>query len=241
MITSSRVEAVSPEARPRVDLHEEVRSHFQSLLSRLPWLPGESSADDALASGAKPRGLRTLGLTSCYRGEGVSTVAAQLAVAAAQSGDVRVLLVDANPARPAVHRMFGAASGPGWSDVLREETDLETALQPIDAPHLFVLAAGTSPGASRRRDESARCRYAVEELRNEFDLVVFDLPPAGDAGADRLAAMLDGVLLVIEAERVRWQAALRTKEHLLRGDARLLGAVLNKRQQHVPRWLYQTL
>lgn len=107
---------------------------------------------------------------------------------------------------------------------------------------MFVLAAGDSPGASRRADDSTRSNLAVQELRNDFDLVVFDLPPAGDsAGGDRLAAMMDGVLLVIEAERVRWQVAQRTKERLLHGDARLLGAVLNKRQRHVPGWLYQTL
>ncbi len=245
MITSSRAEAVAQPARPRVVLHAEAQAHFQVLLSRLPWryesdslIDGDSAADGQTAGRARGD-LCTLGLTSCYSGEGVSTVAMQLALTAAQSGDCRVLLVDANQARPAVHRMFGIPASPGWSDVVRGETPWETAVQPTDAPGVFVLAAG---GAARGADDAAGWSRAIRELRNDFDLIVFDLPPAGDAsGGDRLAARMDGALLVIEAERVRWQVAQRTKERLVHGNARLLGAVLNKRQRHVPGWLYQTL
>jgi Mrp family chromosome partitioning ATPase len=68
------------------------------------------------------------------------------------------------------------------------------------------------------------------------------MPAVHDAGPnDRLAGLLDGVLFVIEAERVRWQVAERTTEHLRRANVRLLGAVLNKRRRHVPEWLYRTL
>ena len=55
----------------------------------------------------------------------------------------------------------------------------------------------------------------VEELKSDFDLIVFDLPPCGDAHAPlRLAEQFDGVLLVVEAERVRQQAARRVRELL---------------------------
>ncbi|HVX60363.1 MAG TPA: CpsD/CapB family tyrosine-protein kinase [Pirellulales bacterium] len=245
MITSSRAEAVAQPVRPRVVLHPEAQAHFQALLSRLPWrldsdshMEGDAAADGQAAGGAR-RDLCTLGLTSCYSGEGVSTVAMQLALTAAERGDCRVLLVDANQARPAVHRMFGIPATPGWSDVVRGETAWEAAVRPAETPGLFVLAAGA---AARGADDSAGWSRAIRELRTDFDLIVFDLPPSGDAsGGDRLAARMDGVLLVVEAERVRWQVAQRTKERLVRGDARLVGAVLNKRQRHVPGWLYQTL
>jgi hypothetical protein len=49
--------------------------------------------------------------------------------------------------------------------------------------------------------------------------------------------MLDGVLWVVEAERVWPEAALRTKELLGRANAQVLGTVLNRARRHLPRWL----
>ncbi len=70
----------------------EVRRYHEAILHRLDW-PGNGSSDK----------LRTLGVTSCSRGEGVSTLAAGLAATAAVLGDARVLLIDANFAAPAAH------------------------------------------------------------------------------------------------------------------------------------------
>jgi len=72
-----------------------VREYCRALLRRLEWPSGGSS-----------RSLRTLGVTSCTGGEGVSTVAAHLAAAAAAWGTYSVLLVDANLLGPSVHETF---------------------------------------------------------------------------------------------------------------------------------------
>ena len=75
----------------------------------------------------------------------------------------------------------------------------------------------------------------VKELAQDFELVVCDLPAAGQASCtSRLAGLLDGVLLVVESERVCCEAAERGKELLMRADAQLLGVVLNKRRQARP-------
>ena len=71
----------------------------------------------------------------------------------------------------------------------------------------------------------------VEELKSEFDLVVFDLPPCGGSHAPlRLAKQLDGVLLVIDAERVRQPDARRVRQMLDQARVRLVGAVLNRQR-----------
>ncbi len=49
------------------------------------------------------------------------------------------------------------------------------------------------------------------------------------------------MILVVEAERTRKQVAQETKAHLKLANANLGGVVLNKRQFHVPDWLYQRL
>jgi Mrp family chromosome partitioning ATPase len=52
---------------------------------------------------------------------------------------------------------------------------------------------------------------------------------------------VDGVVLVVEAEKTRWQVAEQAKRILEESGARLLGAVLSRRQFHIPNALYGLL
>ena len=229
MATDSVERVAGGAGRPVRSPEDEVRGYYETLLERLPWT--EPS-----------RRVETLGLTSCYSGEGVSTVAAELAVTAAGHGHRRVLLVDVNLARPSADRAFGVELQPGLAEVLSDPDRLPAAIRPTSVAGLFVLAAGKPDGSPAEVLDSAAVADLIRRLKTDFDLVVFDLPAAGQGGsAARLAALLDGLLLVVEAERVRWEVAQRTSELLRRGHVHLLGAVLNKRRQHVPNWLYRTL
>lgn len=211
---------------------DDVREYYRTILRRLDW-PG-SVREGHL--------VQTLGVTSCYAGEGVSTVAAELAVAAACAGDRPVLLVDGNLARPSLAERFGAAAGPGLAEVTWEHQELLPVIQATKVCNLSLLPAGDLAETTQRAGDSTRLAPAVESLRQAFDLIVFDLPPAGPAGsAIALARLVDGVLLVVESERVRWEVAQRTKQLLLGAEVRLVGVVLNKRRHHVPEWLYRTL
>ena len=173
--------------------------------------------------------LRTLGVTSSRRGEGVSTLAAHLATAAAGRQDGRVILVDAHLSRPAAARIFGVAAAPGLAECLcHDESPLEL-LQPTALENLHVLSAGDLRGTPAQVFDSSDLPAVVRELAEHAALVIFDLPPARQASClSRLAAALDGVLLVVEAEAVRWEAAVRVKELLNRAGARIVGALLNK-------------
>ena len=83
---------------------------------------------------------------------------------------------------------------------------------------------------------------AVFSLPKKETAILFDLPSCDTPGATlSVAGLLDGVCMVVEAERVRSEVALRTKELLTRGGANLVGAVMNKQPRHVPNWLYRTL
>ena len=211
----------------------EVGEYFQTLLSRLPWIGNGSTHP-----------VQTLGLTSCYSGEGVSTVATQLAIAAASCGNHQVLLVDFNLIRPSVQRTFGVNLSPGLAEVLLDDGKLETGIQSSSVANLSLLTAGASDRdlAQAYYYHLASLPSLVESLKRDFDLVVFDMPAASQSSsAISLAGIFDRVLLVVESERVSWEVAQRSKEILTRASARLLGVVMNKRREHVPNWLYRTL
>jgi Mrp family chromosome partitioning ATPase len=85
-------------------------------------------------------------------------------------------------------------------------------------------------------------RTTLERLRSKYDWVVIDGPPAtvySDAGM--VAPLTDGVVLVIEAERTRWEVADRARGVIEDSGGKVVGAVLSRRRFHIPDAVYQLL
>jgi len=231
MVTQTPTRTADRKRSPTRCPSEKVQEYYRSLLCRLPG-PGNGAS----------RPLQTLGITSCCRGEGVSMVASQLAATAASTGRGPVLLVDSNLASPSAERTFELDPGAGLAEVLLKGRNLLSCIQPSPVRNLSVLTAGDSNGQETQVYDPGGLAEMLDVFKGLFKLVVFDMPPAGQSGlAVRLASLMDGVLLVVEAERIRWEVARRATEELRRSRVPLLGAVLNKQRQHVPGWLYRTL
>lgn len=188
----------------------------------------------------EPDGLmRAVGVTGCTRGEGASTVAANLAVTAATLLNQRVTLIDCNLSRPAVHRLFGVKLSPGLVHALREPSRIAEFLQPSRIENLTLLTAGEVGDGSICA--SPNLTALLDAMNAQCDLTIVDLPCVSRSDCVGVGKCLDGVLLVVEAEKVRWEVAQRTSASLSGAGVNLVGAVMNKRRQHVPRWLYKTL
>ncbi len=183
---------------------------------------------------------QTIGVTSSRSGEGVSTVAANLAAVASQVLDRNVLLIDAHPQHPAVDRTLGVRRSPGLCDYL-SGTDLADCLHETWLDALLVLPAGVSPVITLPQDVQ-RVQSLFRDLRQGYGLIVVDLPPVDSLGCWLpLAGQLDGALLVVAAERISRQAAWRATTQLHGAGVRLRGAVLNDCPRHVPQWLARRL
>jgi Mrp family chromosome partitioning ATPase len=82
----------------------------------------------------------------------------------------------------------------------------------------------------------------LQTVRERFQYVIVDAPPIqGHPETLVLSRKADGVVLVIEAERTRKQTALWAKQQIHDVGGRLLGVVLNKRNQYIPNWLYKRM
>lgn len=170
-----------------------------------------------------------VGVTACGRSAGASTVAANLAVAASRTARDPVLLIDANIEAPAVQRAFNLVAGPGMTDLLVGDADLDDCLHPGGHEKLFLLTAGKSAGGEPGVLEPDKIDELVARLKERFAWIVVDLPPVARLSPGlALAGRLDGVLLVIEAGRVRAEPARQAKRRLVEEGARVLGVVLNK-------------
>jgi capsular exopolysaccharide synthesis family protein len=182
---------------------------------------------------------QVIGVTSCNAGEGVSTVAANLAIGSTDVNEGATLLIDANVDRPSQAKAFGVDPSPGLADLLDGSAGLQECIAATAKPGLSVLSAGSKTHSVGLNSE--RGRQLLDLLKRDFKSIVIDLPPCGDGDEVPFAAHLDGVLLVVEAESARQQVVQRVKDNLARTGAKLLGAVLNKRRFHIPEWLYRKL
>ena len=172
-------------------------------------------------------GQRTVLITSPRPGDGKTTVAVNLAMAAAQAGR-RVLLVDANLRRPELHGIFDKLQPQGLSNILVGDGSLETYAVESGTPHLDVLGAGPSPPNPAELLGNEQCRAFLESARSRYDQVIIDSTPimvATDALV--LATAVDGVVLVLRANRSSRGIARRTCGLLSDVGGHLFGVVLN--------------
>ena len=180
----------------------------------------------------------TVGLTSCGSGEGVSTVAGQLALTAASVDCGNILLVEGNFRRPSFHKSFCVSRGPGLAEVLLGDQPIEIAVRRTSIPSLSILPAGDQAQNAAHLLVGERVKRLLQSVENDYSLIVFDMPSlSADSTTVSWAGCLDAVLLVVEAEQVRWEVARRAKENLRRAGGNVYGTVLNKWRKCVPNWL----
>jgi protein-tyrosine kinase len=178
------------------------------------------------------------GVTGCARQSGVSTVAANLAIRAADHGLGPVLLVDANDHHPKLQRLFGTKASIGVADVLAGQTSLPAAVQPTRVPGLQLLPLGTAGLLNRIRADQSRTEGLVAELRETYSLVLVDLPGACQMShAHGLAHALDGAVLVIRSERTGRGSANQCMRRLAHDGIHVVGAVLTDQHTYLPSWL----
>jgi Mrp family chromosome partitioning ATPase len=81
-----------------------------------------------------------------------------------------------------------------------------------------------------------------DSLRQQFDLILIDSPPF-ETSPDGIAISrrVDGVVLVLEAEKTRWPVAEHLKEQILLSGGNILGIVFNKRRYYIPEFIYKQI
>jgi len=184
----------------------------------------------------------TLAIIGCQRGEGVSTIAANISAKLAQGRGGRVLLIDTNIRRPSAHQIFKTRLRPGLMDIPTAGLDIRNLIISQRFKNLHILAAGMPNGSPPGILQPTRFTQFINSMKTNYRHVVIDMPAIKEARfSARLSSLCDGVVLVIEAERLRWQVLLEAKEQLLKWNANLIGVVLNKRRFPIPGWLYRML
>lgn len=176
-----------------------------------------------------PKG-RVILVASALPGDGKTFTSINLALSMAREKDVRILLVDADVAKPHVSRMLGVADEPGLLDVLRdEELDIESVVLRTDIEGLDILPAGHGSETATELLASNRMESIVAQLtsRDPNRIVLFDSPPLLLTSESRvLCATAGQALLVVNANSTPQQAVFDAIAHI--GEGRYIGLVLNQ-------------
>lgn len=171
---------------------------------------------------------KVLLITSTQSAEGKSTTSFAIASNFARISK-RVVVVDADLRRPSLHKRLGIPNDKGMTSLLTSNDAVESALVATDQPGLSVLLSGPLPPSPTELIASKRMQALLDELSDKFDLVVIDSPPVlGLADAPLMAALSDGLILVVEADRGRRGALKLALRRLRAMRPVILGAVLTK-------------
>ncbi len=157
---------------------------------------------DEIVNQFEEPGPRVTLFTSASGLAGTTTVMMNFAVSLTQEHGSRVLLVDANFARPGIARRLGASESPGLAEVLGQAIPLAWALQPTPLTNLHLLSTGTATDATEDLLTSDLPKL-LGQLRQWFDWVIVDAGVWNELpGNDATAAVTDAVYLVTRHDEI---------------------------------------
>jgi tyrosine-protein kinase len=173
---------------------------------------------------------RTVAVVSSEEQEGKSTTALSLGRAAGEL-DISTLLVEADLRRPSLSAKTGgwAGGGAGLSSLLVHRSSLTEAAWSLPSSSVDLLPAGPLPPNPAALLGSQALREFDDDAKQHYSLVVYDTPPLSvSADASLVAAITDGVVLVVDARRTRRRPATQAVDQLRRAHANILGVVVNR-------------
>jgi len=171
----------------------------------------------------------TLLIASANPGEGRTLIAANLAISLSQQIDGTVLLVDADLRKPSIHDLFELDVEGGLSEYLRKKVALPDILVNPGIPRLVILPGGKPADNSSELLGAPRMQSLVKEIKERYPdrFIIFDSPPLlTSADPLVLARYMDGIIIVVEAEKTKKDDLARIFELLK--DRPVIGTVFNK-------------
>ncbi|MBF0457456.1 MAG: CpsD/CapB family tyrosine-protein kinase [Nitrospirae bacterium] len=192
-----------------------------------------------LMSTATGKTVKSIMVTSAMNGEGKTTAALSLAYTLAVNAKDNVYLADGSWNAPKLDKVFNFGEVPGISDYFRDDIDLNGIVRQTQTANLSVIPFGKKTSNSMEILRPAVLKEKIDELKTRCDYLIFDSASImGSADMAVLSTFFDGVILVIECEKTKWQVVDLAKGKLESAGANILGVVLNKRKFYIPRWLY---
>jgi protein-tyrosine kinase len=171
--------------------------------------------------------LQKVLVTSALPADGKTFVTINLGQMIVRQPNRRVLIIDADLRRSQMHNALGAPPSPGVTDYLKGTASELDIIQRGPVENFYFIPGGTEDQHPAELLANGRMKILLDRLAPLFDWILVDSPPALPvADGTQLAALCDGVLLVVHAGRTPFDMAQRARDEFR--DRRILGVVLNR-------------
>jgi capsular exopolysaccharide synthesis family protein len=175
--------------------------------------------------------LRSLLVTSANPREGKTSTSTTLGITLA-SATGRAILVDTDLRKPRMHKIFGVGNDVGLTSFILSSDTIDKFTQRTEVPGLDVLTCGPLPPNPAEILHTDRFKELVRQLNERYEAVVFDSPPVEIVSdALVLGSLVDGVVMVVYAEKSKREPVDQTLTALRSVNAHLLGIVLSRAAQ----------
>jgi len=175
-------------------------------------------------------------------GEGTSTLVREFAKLASSDLGRKTVILDVEQGLGGHYDNFGVSPKDSLDMVVNGSLQLEDVLLPVKDGILFLGCLSTEEDSASTVVANPKFDDIMKRLREKFNLILFDAPPLNDSSdALLLAPKSDGVVIVVEAEKTRWQVAESVREKIVMQGGNILGVILNKRRFHIPQFIYRRL
>lgn len=168
---------------------------------------------------------KTFAVTSYSKGEGKSTVSANLAISFSKM-DKKVLLIDCDLRRPNIHNIFKLENTTGLSNIIGNMASFEDTVKRDVIPNLDVVTSGTIPPNPSELVISARFVELAHKVKDDYDYVIFDTPPIGVvADALLLKDLVAGYVVVLRERSTTHGDVQNLLESVKLADSKILGFI----------------
>ncbi len=183
--------------------------------------------------------IKTLLITSAVAGEGKTMSVSYLVLILSKIMGLKTLLVDADLRHPSLHRLFGCKLSNGLSDLLINGASIDNYLHDTKFENLKILTCGTQPPNPAALLGSQKMKDMVEQMKNQFDIVLFDSSPVFPlADSVMLSGHVDGAILAVQAGATRRGIVKRAVREIQESNTKLLGIILNQTENELPKYMY---
>jgi len=189
---------------------------------------------------------RAIHFTAAHFSEGVtSTTLAFATFLAKVHSPNSIIVVEANMRRPSFPELLKIEPDKSLAGILQNSEPLEEAIQQTNYYGFSILPALSGFGSEKALELGARLENlegVLAELKKMYRYILLDSPPVIPfVDSTIITGMTDGVVFVIESNLTRSQVVQNAIERLKSGGGEILGLILNKREFHIPKWIYRFL
>jgi capsular exopolysaccharide synthesis family protein len=155
------------------------------------------------------------------------------------NANAKVLLVDGNPYSPKIHELFNVNRSPGLSDMLLSKAEYNELLIRTEYENLAIIPNGTKVSNMIDIFRSETFKDKLNFLKQRVDYLILDGPSVlSSSDASVISKHFDGVILVVECEKTRWEVVQLAKDRIDKIGGNILGIILNRRKYYIPKALY---